>query len=198
MFVSPFRVIVNVSSNALEFRLALDSNRHSHRALRVFSQAPHLTAKNARPRSGEILVSASRRMRVGSRSPARANSDSARGMVAENSSVCRDAGMPLRMARSCSAKPISNSLRTAWQSGSPTVCTSRRQRAPCIWKSLAFQYPAVLCKRCHGAAVRLLETDVSLPQQAAAEADHVHAHSQWSALRINHRMPLCAQNAWCR
>lgn len=52
-------------------------------------QAAHLTVKNARARSGEILVSASRRTSSGSLSPARANSASALGMVALNSRVWR-------------------------------------------------------------------------------------------------------------
>ena len=48
----------------------------------------HLTEKKARPRSGEMRDSTSRRTISGSRSPALANSWSAEGMVAENSSVC--------------------------------------------------------------------------------------------------------------
>lgn len=52
----------------------------------------NLTEKKARPRSGEMRDSTSRRTISGSRSPALANSWSAEGMVAENSSVCSPAG----------------------------------------------------------------------------------------------------------
>jgi hypothetical protein len=69
-----------------------------------------LTRKNARLRSGEILVSTSSRTSSGSWRPARAKFASACGMVAENSRVCRFSLMRCRMALSCSAKPISKSL----------------------------------------------------------------------------------------
>ena len=51
-----------------------------------------LTVKNALCRSGDILLSASSRTRVGSCKPARANSTKDFGSVAEKRRVCLDAG----------------------------------------------------------------------------------------------------------
>ena len=49
------------------------------------------------------------------RSPALANSTSILGSVAEKRRVCLDSGSRWRISRSCSEKPISNSLNVKWE-----------------------------------------------------------------------------------
>ena len=49
------------------------------------------------------------------RSPAFANSTSILGSVAEKRRVCLDSGSRWRISRSCSEKPISNSLNVKWE-----------------------------------------------------------------------------------
>ena len=51
------------------------------------------------------------------RSPAFANSTSILGSVAEKRRVCLDSGSRWRISRSCSEKPISNSLNVKWEHG---------------------------------------------------------------------------------
>mmetsp|Transcript_9260 Transcript_9260/g.32549 ORF Transcript_9260/g.32549 Transcript_9260/m.32549 type:complete len:263 (-) Transcript_9260:112-900(-) len=67
--------------------------------------------KNASLSVSDSLASDSRRIISQlSRRPARANCANARGIVAENSSVCRSEAMACSSDRSCSANPISKSL----------------------------------------------------------------------------------------
>ena len=54
-------------------------------------------------------------MHITCRSPAFANSTSILGSVAEKRRVCLDSGSRWRISRSCSEKPISNSLNVKWK-----------------------------------------------------------------------------------
>mmetsp|Transcript_22682 Transcript_22682/g.73781 ORF Transcript_22682/g.73781 Transcript_22682/m.73781 type:complete len:202 (+) Transcript_22682:2828-3433(+) len=79
--------------------------------------------KKASLRSSLILVSVSRRTICGSRKPARANSASICGSVAEKRSVCRWSDMRLRISRSCSANPISKSRSASSRTQYSTFCS---------------------------------------------------------------------------
>ena len=85
-----------------------------------------MTEKKALWRSGETLVSASSRTRLGSWRPAWANSTRVAGRVAEKSSVWREVGRAWRISVSCVAKPISKSLSA---SSNTTYCMDRRSSA---------------------------------------------------------------------
>ena len=71
--------------------------------------------KNAISNSALILMSVSRRTRVGSRRPALANSTSSFGRVAEKRIVCLDSGSLDKISCSWAANPLSNSLEVEFE-----------------------------------------------------------------------------------
>ena len=113
----------------------------------VAASPPHLTVKKASARSGEILVSASSRISSGSFSPARANSASALGMVAEKSRVWREGPTAVRI---CGGKGRGGEGRGADLSGCVGGLTRRAQAggraasqegSPPAWRALATSPP---------------------------------------------------------
>mmetsp|Transcript_28501 Transcript_28501/g.71749 ORF Transcript_28501/g.71749 Transcript_28501/m.71749 type:complete len:223 (+) Transcript_28501:2091-2759(+) len=89
------------------------------------------TAKKAIASASESFVSASSLTISGSRSPARANSASAAGMVAETRTVCLRSGIFFKISWSCTAKPSSN--RRSASSKTTYSQRANESSASCRW-----------------------------------------------------------------